>query len=193
MITLLFATNNTHKLAEVQAMCPAHIHIIGMQQAGYTMDIPEPYHTFEANAQEKCRVLVAHTGLPCFAEDSGLLIDALDGAPGVLSARYAGTHGNHEANIAKVLTQLQGVSNRAAHFKTVISLYLNQAYHTYVGECHGTITEQVSGSGGFGYDPIFVPNGYKDTFAILDPEVKNNISHRSKAFEKLVIFLNNYA
>ncbi len=188
---LIFATNNQNKVEEIRAICPKSLNIITLKEAGIDIDIPEPYETFEENAKEKCRVIYEMTGKNCFSEDSGLLIDALNGAPGVYSARYAGSHGDHKANIAKVLGELEGVDNRAAHFKTVISLYQHETYFLFEGICNGIITKQPFGSNGFGYDPIFIPNGFSLTFAQIDNTLKNNISHRKLAFDKLSLFLFN--
>jgi XTP/dITP diphosphohydrolase len=188
---IVFATNNQNKVEEIRAICPPSLNIITLKDAGITIDIEEPYNTFEENAKEKCRVIYEMTGKNCFAEDSGLLIDSLNGAPGVYSARYAGEQVNHKANIAKVLQELTGMTNRAAHFKTVISLYMNGAYHLFEGICHGIITKEAFGSNGFGYDPIFIPNGFDLTFAQIDKALKNNISHRKQAFDKLSLFLSN--
>jgi XTP/dITP diphosphohydrolase len=188
---LIFATNNQNKVEEIKAICPESLNIITLKEAGINIDIEEPYDTFEENAKEKCRVIYEMTGKNCFAEDSGLLIDSLNGAPGVYSARYAGTHGDHHANIVKVLQEMEGITNRAAHFKTVISLYQNGTYFLFEGICNGIITNQLFGSNGFGYDPIFIPNGFDLTFAQIDKALKNNISHRKLAFDKLSLFLSN--
>lgn len=185
----IFATNNQHKIQEIQAICPAHIRIIGLQEAGIQVEVEEPYDTFEENAFAKCREIVELTGQPCFSEDSGLVVEALNGRPGVKSARYAREHGNHQSNYEKILEEMKGIENRSAYFTTVICMYIHNNYHYYSGQCHGKIADKPAGTAGFGYDPIFIPNGYQNTFAELSNELKVNISHRKKAFEKLVLSL----
>ncbi len=186
---LIFATHNTHKLNEIQQLLPKFIILLSLTDIGCSEDIPETGKTLEENAKIKADFITKHYGLDCFSDDTGLLIDTLDGRPGVYAARYAGAHKNSKDNMDKVLTELQGVQNRAAHFKTVIHLNLRgHAYH-FTGRVYGTITQKPSGSGGFGYDPIFTPDGYEKTFGALPSTVKNTISHRAKAFAKLVDFL----
>ncbi len=188
---LIFATNNNHKLAEINEICDAtKLKIISLQDAGINIDIEEPYNTLHENAAEKCRVIYELTHKNCFAEDTGLEIAALNGEPGVRSARYAGSHGNSNANMDKVLAAMQGELNRKARFRTVIAFMQNATTYYFEGICNGTIAITKSGTSGFGYDPIFIPDGYTISFAELDKSIKSNISHRKLAFEKLSIFLN---
>ncbi len=190
MLELVFATNNTHKLEEVQAMINDNFILRSLADIGCTDDIPETGDTFAENAKQKTDYLVNKYGLYCFGDDSGLEIDALKGAPGVYSARYAGTR-DMDKNIDLVLHNLQGVTNRSARFKTVISLYLNEQQHFFEGSIEGVITNKICGTAGFGYDPIFIPNGYNQTFAEMPAKQKNSISHRSIAVRKLALFLRN--
>jgi XTP/dITP diphosphohydrolase len=189
---LVFATNNRHKLEEVAAKINGDILLLTLEDIGCKEDIEETGSTFEENASIKSRYVYNKYHLNCFGDDSGLIIDALDGEPGVYSARYAGEHGNHAANITKVLENLKGAENRKARFKTVISLMWNGNEHFFDGTVEGTIRHQTVGNGGFGYDPIFQPDGYNITFAEMSMEAKNKISHRAKAMEKLISFLNNH-
>ncbi len=191
-LQLVFATNNRHKLEEVAAKINGEIQLLTLEDIGCKEDIEETGSTFEENASIKSRYVYDKYHLNCFGDDSGLIIDALDGEPGVYSARYAGEHGNHASNIAKVLEKLKGVENRKARFKTVISLMWNGNEHFFDGTVEGTIRHQVTGNGGFGYDPIFQPDGYDITFAEMNMDAKNKISHRAKAMEKLISFLNNH-
>jgi XTP/dITP diphosphohydrolase len=189
-VRLIFATNNRHKLEEVAAKINDEIQLLTLEDIGCKDDIEETGSTFEENAGIKSRYVYKQYHLNCFGDDSGLIVDALNGEPGVYSARYAGEHGNHAANINKVLEKLQRVEDRKARFKTVISLIWNGNEHLFEGIVEGTIRHQPVGSGGFGYDPIFQPDGYDITFAEMSLEEKNKISHRAKAMEKLIIFLN---
>lgn len=191
-VQLVFATNNRHKLEEVAAKINGQIHLLTLEDIGCTEDIAETGTTFEENASIKSRYVYDNYHLNCFGDDSGLIIDALNGEPGVYSARYAGEHGNHPANISKVLENLQGIENRSARFKTVISLIWDGNEHLFEGTVEGTIRYQTTGNGGFGYDPIFQPDGYTITFAEMTLEEKNKISHRAKAMEKLIAFLNQF-
>jgi XTP/dITP diphosphohydrolase len=188
-VQLVFATNNRHKLEEVADKVSDKLQLLTLEDIGCTEDIEETGITFEANASIKSHYVYDHYHLNCFGDDSGLNIDALNGEPGVYSARYAGEHGNHPANMAKVLKNLQGVENRKAHFKTVISLIWNGQEHLFEGIVNGTITQQPAGKGGFGYDPIFQPDGYDITFAEMSLEQKNQFSARARAVEKLIAFL----
>jgi len=187
---LVFATNNRHKLDEVSAKLNGAIQLLTLNDIGYHDDIEETGTTFKANASIKSHHVYAEYKLNCFGDDSGLEIDALNGEPGVYSARYAGTHGNHAANISKVLDNLKGEANRKARFRTVISLIRNGEEYFFEGTVEGTIRQEPSGNGGFGYDPIFEPEGYDITFAEMSMDEKNSISHRAKAMEKLIAFLN---
>jgi XTP/dITP diphosphohydrolase len=189
MQQLVFATNNRHKLDEVEAKIKGQIKLLTLDDIGCRDDIAETGLTFRENASIKSHFIYQKYKLNCFGDDSGLEIDALNGEPGVFSARYAGEHGNHEANIDKVLANLDKVTNRKARFRTVISLIWNGEEHFFEGTVEGTIRHQRSGTEGFGYDPIFEPEGYDITFAEMSMDEKNTISHRAKAVEKLVGFL----
>jgi XTP/dITP diphosphohydrolase len=189
-LQLVFATNNRHKLEEVAAKINNEIHLLTLEDIGCKEDIEETGATFEENASIKSHYVYDNYQLNCFGDDSGLIVDALNGEPGVYSARYAGEHGNHPANINKVLEKLKGIENRKARFKTVISLIWNGHEYFFEGTVEGTIRHQAAGNGGFGYDPIFQPDGYDITFAEMSLEEKNKISHRAKAMEKLIGFLN---
>lgn len=186
---LVFATNNRHKLNEVAAKIGDKIKLLTLNDIGCVEDIAETGTTFRENASIKSRFVFDRYHLNCFGDDSGLEIDALNGEPGVYSARYAGTHSDHEANMAKVLTNLKGVDNRNARFRTVISLIWNGDEHFFEGTIEGNIRTEISGKEGFGYDPIFQPDGYDVTFAEMTMEQKNTISHRAIAMEKLLAFL----
>ena len=188
MPKLLFATNNNHKIEEIQAVVGDHIKVIGLNEAGINIDIPEPHDTLEKNASEKSSTVFALTGLSCFSEDTGLEVDALNGQPGVKSARFAGT-GSSEDNISKLLKDLQNASKRSARFRTVISLIWKGNEHLFTGICEGQILHQRKGNGGFGYDPVFIPSGSDKTFGEMTLEEKNRYSHRKKAADQLVLFL----
>lgn len=185
---LIFATNNAHKLEEVQAMVGNKFTLKSLNDIGCTDDIPETGDTFEENAKQKTDYLIKNFQVNCFADDSGLEIEALNGEPGVYSARYSGSR-DMEQNIDLVLEKLKDSENRKAQFKTVISLFLNGQQHFFEGTVEGTIINERIGTKGFGYDPIFIPTGYDKTFAEMTPEEKNAISHRSIAVSKLVEFL----
>ena len=188
---LVFATNNLNKLKEVQALVPKHIKLLSLGDILCIEDIPETQSTIEGNAIQKAEYLVKHYGYDCFADDTGLEVEALNGEPGVYSARYAGPQRNAEDNTNKLLSELENKANRNARFKTVIALHLNGKLHTFTGICSGVITEEKHGEGGFGYDPVFKAEGYDKTFAELTLEEKNSIGHRGKAVKLLVQFLNN--
>jgi XTP/dITP diphosphohydrolase len=190
MQQLVFATNNRHKLMEVSAKIKGQIVLLTLDDIGCTDEIEENGLTFKSNAAIKSHYIWDKYQLNCFGDDSGLEIDALNGEPGIYSARYAGEHGNHKANNDKVLANLNGVSNRRAQFRTVISLMWNGQEFFFEGVIAGTIRHEISGTDGFGYDPIFQPDGYDITFAEMDLEQKNSISHRAIAVEKLIAFLN---
>ena len=185
---IVFATNNAHKLEEVSAILGDAYDLLSLREIGCDDDIPETADTFAGNAMLKAQYIKEHYGYDCFADDSGLEVDALDGAPGVYSARYSG--GGSEANIDKLLDNLTGKSERSAQFRTVIALLLGEDTQLFEGIVRGTIIEERRGDEGFGYDPIFVPDGYSQTFAQLGSEVKNRISHRAKAVEQLAQYLN---
>mgnify|MGYP002536317188 FL=1 len=186
---LYFATNNIHKLKEVQEVVGDSFQIESMRSLGINEDIPEDKQTLEGNALQKARFLYDRTGESCFADDTGLEVDALNGAPGVYSARYAGEAKNSLDNMALLLKNMSGIQNRKARFRTVIALILDGKEYLFEGIVNGTITEEPRGTAGFGYDPLFVPDGYSTTFAEMDSEAKNAISHRGRAVEKLAAFL----
>lgn len=187
---LVFATNNAHKLQEVAAMLGSEYKLLSLSDIRCSEDIPETADTFSGNALQKARFVREHYGYDCFADDTGLEVTALGGDPGVRSARYAGNH-DSEANMTKLLAALDGKEDRSAQFRTVIALLLNGEEHLFEGIVTGHISEQRQGDGGFGYDPIFVPDGYSESFAELGMDVKNSISHRGRAVRKLVEFLKN--
>ncbi|MVT11004.1 RdgB/HAM1 family non-canonical purine NTP pyrophosphatase [Chitinophaga tropicalis] len=186
---LVFATNNENKIREIRSVLGNSFSIETLQEAGIDIDIPEPHNTLEANATEKSDTIYTITGKDCFSEDTGLEIPALNGAPGVLSARYAGEQKSADDNIAKVLKEMEGKEDRRANFRTVISLIMDNEEFLFEGICPGTILHERRGSKGFGYDPIFIPDGATQTFAEMELETKNQYSHRAKAFHKLVAFL----
>lgn len=186
--SLVFATNNQHKLEEVQQMVGPLFQLKSLHDMGCNEDIPETGNTFKANASQKSHYIFNQYHINCFADDSGLEIDALNGEPGVYSARYAGTR-DMEQNMQLVLNRMRDARNRSARFKTVISLLLNGEEHFFEGVAEGTIMHLKSGLRGFGYDPIFQPEGYDITFAEMDMREKNLISHRAKAIRELVSFL----
>jgi XTP/dITP diphosphohydrolase len=196
MTHLIFATNNTHKTDEVRAALGAAFSLETMKEAGLDIDIPEPHPTLEANAFEKARTVASLTGRDAFAEDTGLEVFALGGEPGVKSARYAGEGRSTEANIEKLLSRLgeasrSGASGRSAQFRTVMALILDGKAYSFEGICPGTITLEPRGDAGFGYDPVFVPDGSDQTFAQMDMAGKNRFSHRKKALDQLITFLKN--
>ena len=187
---LVFATNNINKLKEVQVLMPKHIELVTLNAIGCFEDIPETQNTIEGNAIQKATYIKEKYGYDCFADDTGLEVEALNGEPGVFSARYAGEQRSSEDNINKLLKELETKNNRKAQFKTVISLHLNNIKHTFTGICKGEITKTKHGEKGFGYDPIFKPEGYNQTFAEMDLSLKNTIGHRGKAVLQLIQFLN---
>jgi XTP/dITP diphosphohydrolase len=189
---LIFATNNQNKVAEIKAALTEGLEIITLKEAGIDIDIPEPHNTLEENATEKSTVIHNLTKQNCFSEDTGLEVAALNGEPGVRSARYAGDDANNKNNIALLLQNMQNKNERSAQFKTVISLILDNVEHQFTGICTGKIIHEEVGEMGFGYDAIFVPDGDEKTFAQMTMEEKNNYSHRKKALAKLIDFLNNY-
>ena len=189
MHKILFATGNKNKLSEVKALLSEHVELIDLSSLDEDVDdLPENGDTLEKNAIEKAKYVYDNFGINCFAEDTGLEIDCLNGEPGVFSARYAGVSKNPDANMDLVLAKLEGATNRAARFRTVIALILEGREFLFEGKCNGVISIQKSGTKGFGYDPIFIPEGYEVTFAELSKEEKNTISHRGKAIKKLVKF-----
>jgi XTP/dITP diphosphohydrolase len=188
---LIFATNNQHKVEEINAVLPPTIHSISLKEAGIDVDIPEPHDTLEDNAREKARTIRSLTGKDCFSEDTGLEVDALNGEPGVQSARYAGEERSFDLNIDKLLVNLRGKPERNAQFRTVICLLVNGEEHLFEGICRGRIINERKGAQGFGYDPVFIPEGGDRTFAEMSLQEKSMFSHRKKAVDKLVAFLNN--
>jgi XTP/dITP diphosphohydrolase len=186
---LIFATNNQHKVDEIRSALSSALDVKTLKQAGIDIEIEEPFNSLEENAREKCLVIYRITGANCFAEDTGLEVSALGGAPGVRSARFAGEPPNHQANIEKLLSQLKGEPGREARFRTVICLVLEGKEYFFEGVCEGRITESPLGSKGFGYDPVFIPTGADKTFAEMEMDEKNRFSHRKKAADQLVLFL----
>ena len=185
----VFATNNSHKLEEVKDILGNKIELLSMKEIGCFDDIPETENTLEGNALLKARYIYKHFHVDCFADDTGLEVEALNGAPGVYSARYAGEGHNSEANMKKLLLELEGIENRKARFRTVFALIINGKEHLFEGIIKGEIVRNRKGTSGFGYDPIFVPEGYSQTFAEMGNEEKNKISHRAIAAQKLCKFL----
>ena len=187
---IVFATNNPNKLKEIQTLIPKEIEIISLKEIGCTEDIPETGDTLEANAFQKVHYIKENYNYDCFADDIGLEIDALYGAPGVYSARYAGPEKSAEANIEKIHNERQGKENRTAKFRTAIALTLNNEEHLFEGEINGHISKVKQGNEGFGYDPIFIPENDIRSFAQMSMQEKGAISHRGRAVKKLVTYLN---
>lgn len=190
MKKIIFATNNAHKLEEVNAILGGEIELITLKEAGIVEDIPEEEPTIEGNALAKARYVWQKTGRDCFADDTGLEVDALGGAPGVHSARYATDGHDFAANRTKLLREMEGKTDRTARFRTVIALIEGGKERCFEGIVEGVITTEERGEGGFGYDPMFQPEGYTQTFSELSPEEKNTISHRGRAVKKLAEWLN---
>lgn len=187
---LVFATNNKHKLDEVRKITSRHpVEIVSLADIDCFDEIPETADTLEGNALQKVLYIREKFGMDCFADDTGLEVEALNNAPGIYSARYAGPGHDSEANMKKLLHEMEGMENRKARFRTVIALVWNGKTYTFDGIVNGTITTTKRGENGFGYDPIFIPEGYEQTFAELGNDIKNQISHRAKAVEKLDEFL----
>jgi len=186
---IVFATNNPNKLKEIMAFMPKQIEIISLEEVGCDEDIPETGDNLEDNALEKARYLKYHYGHDCFADDSGLEIDTLNGAPGVYSARYAGPERSAQANMDKVLFELDGKNNRIANFRTCIALIINGKEYLFEGKVEGHIGLEIKGNMGFGYDPIFYPENKERSFAQMSLEEKNQISHRGRAIKKLIHFI----
>ena len=187
---LIFATNNQHKIAEIRAVLPPSFQIVTLKEAGIDIDIPEPHDTLEENAREKAVTIRNLTGTDCFSEDTGLEVFSLHGEPGVRSARYAGDESTAASNTVKLLQKLEGQDDRSAQFRTVICLLLNGHEHFFEGICRGRVVATEKGVGGFGYDPVFIPDGADKTFGEMSREEKALYSHRRKAVDKLVLFLN---
>lgn len=192
MKNLVFATGNSHKLQEVQGLFKEGFALSCLKDVNITEEIPETADNLVDNALQKARYVYEKCGIPCFADDTGLEVEALNGAPGVYSARYAGEQKDSKLNMLLLLKNMNGKTNRNARFRTIIA-YIDekQEEHIFEGEIKGTIIENMAGENGFGYDPIFVPEGYKETFAELSSEIKNTISHRARAMEKFLSYINN--
>jgi len=189
---IVFATNNLNKLTEVQKMLPESIQLLTLKDINCFDDIDETETTLEGNAKLKANYITEHFGFSCFADDTGLEVDSLHGEPGVYSARYAGQENDSEKNMQKLLSELKNTSNRNAQFRTAVVLNLNNEQFVFEGICKGTILTEKSGEKGFGYDPVFKPEGYTTSFAEMTSEEKNAISHRGIAIRKLVEFLTDY-
>lgn len=189
MIDLVFATNNSNKLKEVKELLPSKINLLGLKDIGCNEDLSETQTTLEGNALQKARYVYDKYNINCFADDTGLEIDALDGRPGVYSARYAGEGKNAGDNMNKVLLEMNKMKNRKANFKTIISLMINNKEYLFEGLVYGNILTEKKGQSGFGYDPVFQPEGYNKSFAEMNLEEKNKISHRAIAVKKLIEFL----
>lgn len=190
---LIFATNNQHKVDEIRHATGQTLELLTLREAGIDIDIPEPHDTIEANASEKSQVIFELTGQDCFSEDTGLEVEALHGEPGVKSARYAGDDRSPDKNIDKLLQKMETIDNRKARFKTIISLLIDGKETIFEGICEGHILTERRGNQGFGYDPVFMPQGADRSFAEMDMTEKDRYSHRAKAVQKLVAFLNSFA
>jgi XTP/dITP diphosphohydrolase len=189
---IIFATNNKNKVEEIKHLSHQKFQIFTLQEVGIDIDIPEPHDTLEANATEKSSTIYKLTNEAVFSEDTGLEVYALDGAPGVKSARYAGAGRNMQDNIDKLLQELKDKPTRAAQFRTVVSLIIGGKEFQFEGICKGHITNEMDGTNGFGYDPVFIPEGSSTTFANMDITEKDKFSHRKKAVQQLIDFLNAY-
>ena len=192
MKKFIFASNNLNKAKEIRALLGNVFEIITLKEAGIIIEIPEPHATLEANASEKSKTIYSITNQDCFSEDSGLEVFALNGEPGVRSARFAGDTSTSTENNKLLLEKMKNISNRNAQFKTVISLIIDGNEHLFEGTCKGTIAVESAGEDGFGYDPVFIPEGFSQTFAEIGLEEKSKISHRKKATDKLISFLQNH-
>ncbi len=193
MIELVFATNNKNKLMEAEQIMPEGMLLLNLDDIGCNRELPETADTLEDNAMMKAKSVHDEFECNCFADDTGLEVEALDGAPGVYSARYAGTHGDSEANMSKLLKELEGKENRNARFRTVIALIIDGKSYSFEGEVKGRIARNKQGDKGFGYDPIFIPEGGDISFAEMPSTDKNAISHRGRALQKMQEFLNQYS
>ncbi len=189
MRKMVFATNNPHKLKEVRELLHDLFEVVSLKDLNFREDIPETGETLAENASQKSRYVYDRFGLDCFADDTGLEVDALDGAPGVYSARYASEKATYDENVTKLLRELEGKQERAARFKTVVSLWLDGKEYLFDGKVEGRILLQRTGGDGFGYDPVFQPDGFSKSFAEMSSELKNRISHRGIAMNKLIGFL----
>jgi XTP/dITP diphosphohydrolase len=191
MMNLIFATNNQHKVEEIRAVLPSHLKIQTLKEAGINIDIPEPHNTLQDNAREKAVTINRLTNSDCFSEDTGLEVFSLHGEPGVKSARYAGEEKSFQKNMEKLLAELKDKEDRTAQFRTVVCLLLNGREHFFEGTSRGRIIAEQKGGEGFGYDPVFIPDGADKTFAEMSLDEKNRFSHRRKAIDQLVLFLKN--
>lgn len=189
MKKLVIATNNAHKLDEIKAILGNEFELLSLKDIHCDVDIPENSDTLEGNARQKSMYVYEHFGLNCFADDTGLEVEALNGAPGVRTARYATEGHDTDANTRKLLKELDGKTNRKARFRTIVSLIEDGVEHQFEGIVNGEITTEKRGDKGFGYDPVFIPEGYTETFAELGVDVKNQVSHRSRAIAKLAAYL----
>lgn len=187
---LVVASGNSSKLTEIRQMVPQSFEIVSMKELGFTGDIPETADTFSGNAFIKARFISNKFAVNCLADDSGLEVEALDGRPGVFSARFAGPGSSDQQNIDRLMVEMEGVTNRKARFVAVLALVLDGKEYLFEGFVNGTIAPKQTGNAGFGYDPVFIPDGYSQTFGMLSSEVKNRLSHRRMAMDKLVDFLN---
>lgn len=189
---LVIASNNAGKIKEIRQLLPG-MELLSLKDIGFDKEIPEPYHTFAENAAVKARTVHEFCGRNTFADDSGICVPVLNDAPGVFSARYAGEPCDDERNLQKLLDEMKGKEDRRAYYKAVICLVWNGKEHYFEGTCHGTLATTPSGTGGFGYDPIFVPDGYDQTFGKLSADIKNQLSHRGEAVRKMVSFIKSQA
>ncbi len=192
MKNIVFATNNAHKLREIRQLLSHVVEIVSLKDIGFDKEIPETGDTLKENALQKAQYIHNEFKVDCFADDTGLEVDALNGAPGVYSARYAGEGCTYEDNVNKLLLEMKDAPVRTARFKTVVALILNGKIWYFEGSVEGEIIKEPRGVKGFGYDPVFLPAGYQQTFAEMPSELKNSISHRGKAVEKLTVFLRDY-
>jgi XTP/dITP diphosphohydrolase len=189
---LVFASNNPHKIREIRSILGSGFSVVGLADIGCMEDIPEPFKTLEENALAKARHVYRNYGLNCFSDDSGLEVEALGGLPGVLSARFAGPGKDSRDNVRKLLHMMETLEDRRARFRAVMALILEGREYMFEGIVNGTITREAAGSGGFGYDPVFVPDGHDQRFSEMPDENKNQISHRSRALEQLTTFLEQF-
>ena len=189
-VELIFATQNENKVAEVQSVVPPHVKVVSLKSLGFENELEEDHDTLEENAKQKAQFVFDKFGKPCFSEDAGLEVDLLGGEPGVRSARYAGPGKSAKDNVEKLLEKLNGLNNRSARFRAVIAFHDGMQIHTFEGRCSGKIALEARGSNGFGYDPVFIPDGYDTTFAEMEPAEKHRISHRTAATKAFISHLN---
>jgi len=189
-VELVFATQNENKVAEVQSVVPPNVEIVSLKSLGFEDELQEDHDTLEENAKQKAQFVFDKFGKPCFAEDAGLEVDLLDGEPGVKSARYAGPDKSAKDNVAMLLEKLIGSKDRSALFRAVIAFHDGTAIHTFEGRCYGRIAAEARGDNGFGYDPVFIPDGFETTFGEMEPAEKHRISHRTAATKAFISHLN---